>query len=236
MADVANINRYNWFQLLPPELDRKLRNEMVYIDLDSKSLLFEKGTPTKGIYLIEAGNIKCSTATPAGKEVVVGVFGKMSLLADAETFCNEPHVYSASALKKSRVGLLKKHRFEKLRLEHPEIGERIIQMISLRLTRTIQLMEDTIGYDVPQRLARQIDRLSRVHFDHANNPDEKAELIVNIGQETLAAMIGAATQTTNRILKQWEAQGLIKVNYGNISIYDLAALLEFAKGKDINDE
>src|SRR5262249_8206905 len=43
-------------------------------------------------------------------------------------------------------------------------------------------------------------------------------------QEVLASMVGASRQAVNRKLKEFEAQGLVKLQYGRLSILNAAGL------------
>ncbi|WP_153565769.1 helix-turn-helix domain-containing protein, partial [Pseudomonas aeruginosa] len=46
----------------------------------------------------------------------------------------------------------------------------------------------------------------------------------HLPQEQLALMLSLSRQTTNQILKDLEAQGILQLSYGGIEILDLAGL------------
>ncbi len=48
--------------------------------------------------------------------------------------------------------------------------------------------------------------------------------VLAVTQQELALMIGASRQTTNEILKELEAQGILRVQRGGMEIVDLPAL------------
>ena len=48
--------------------------------------------------------------------------------------------------------------------------------------------------------------------------------IIKVQQQQLALMVSVSRQTTNQILKKMEAQGLIKLSYGEIEILDIENL------------
>ncbi|MOA68038.1 hypothetical protein D3C78_1954700 [compost metagenome] len=55
--------------------------------------------------------------------------------------------------------------------------------------------------------------------------------VIQLAQEQLAMMLAVSRQTTNQILKDLEAQGALRLNYGEIEILDLALLQRAAQGK-----
>ncbi|MNY81824.1 hypothetical protein D3C86_2235990 [compost metagenome] len=52
-----------------------------------------------------------------------------------------------------------------------------------------------------------------------------------MAQEQLAMMLSLSRQTTNQILKDLEAQGALRLTYGEIEILDLDLLQHAAQGK-----
>ncbi|MCY1522634.1 Crp-like helix-turn-helix domain protein [compost metagenome] len=55
--------------------------------------------------------------------------------------------------------------------------------------------------------------------------------VIQLAQEQLAMMLALSRQTTNQILKDLEAQGALRLTYGEIEILDLDLLQHAAQGK-----
>ncbi|MCY1502680.1 Crp-like helix-turn-helix domain protein [compost metagenome] len=55
--------------------------------------------------------------------------------------------------------------------------------------------------------------------------------VIQLAQEQLAMMLAISRQTTNQILKELEAQGALRLTYGEIEILDLECLKRAAGGK-----
>jgi len=58
---------------------------------------------------------------------------------------------------------------------------------------------------------------------------KRYELDIFMQQEDIATMVGARREWVNRILKEWNKQGLIEYKHGKITILDLP---EFEKERD----
>lgn len=54
--------------------------------------------------------------------------------------------------------------------------------------------------------------------------------VIQLAQEQLALMLSLSRQTTNQIFKELEAQGLLRLTYGEIEILDLECLRQAAQG------
>jgi CRP-like cAMP-binding protein len=55
--------------------------------------------------------------------------------------------------------------------------------------------------------------------------------VIQLAQEQLAMMLALSRQTTNQILKELEAQGALRLTYGEIEILALECLKRAAAGK-----
>jgi CRP-like cAMP-binding protein len=53
--------------------------------------------------------------------------------------------------------------------------------------------------------------------------------VLHLPQEQLALMLAISRQTTNQILKELEAQGIVRLTYGEIEILDLPRLRQAAQ-------
>jgi CRP-like cAMP-binding protein len=73
------------------------------------------------------------------------------------------------------------------------------------------------------RLAR---RLLLIAENYGEGEPRRA---LHLPQEQLALMLAISRQTTNQILKELEAQGIVRLTYGEIEILDLPRLRQAAQ-------
>ena len=82
----------------------------------------------------------------------------------------------------------------------------------------MDMFAEALTMSLPSRLAHVV--LAVTESDAAT-PNEHHRMT----QEALAAMTGASRQTVNRILRQWEKEGLVSIAYARLSVRDHARLL-----------
>lgn len=93
------------------------------------------------------------------------------------------------------------------------------------LRRTTDLVEELHFLDLPARLAARLVRLAR----EADSGSDRVELDWPYTQRDLAAMIGGARQSVNRVLGELVADGLIEITGDRLLIPDVDALEAIAR-------
>lgn len=82
---------------------------------------------------------------------------------------------------------------------------------------------DQLSGALSRRLAATIDRLAQI-YDYDNNQKTRLRL----SQDDLAAMLQVSRGALNREIRAFEANGLIRVEYGNCVVLDMPALRKLA--------
>jgi CRP-like cAMP-binding protein len=79
-----------------------------------------------------------------------------------------------------------------------------------------------------ERLASQLHILASAAGKRETSDEESETYSLFVRQDDLANMLGVARQSINRILKEWEAVGLVKLTYGGLAVTDMPGLLKIA--------
>ncbi|MCM0000737.1 MAG: helix-turn-helix domain-containing protein, partial [Erythrobacter sp.] len=79
-------------------------------------------------------------------------------------------------------------------------------------------MDDTVLLPLPERLARIIVQMIDAGGKAGDAP------VLRFSQEEAAHMLGASRQTVNRVLKEWEAAGIVRLSYRTLTLADLTAI------------
>ena len=88
-------------------------------------------------------------------------------------------------------------------------------MLTPQFLITFAVLEELSLLPAAPRLAR---RLLMIAEGYGESATAKREL--HLPQDQLAAMLSLSRQTTNQILKELEAQGILRLSYGGIEILD----------------
>jgi CRP/FNR family transcriptional regulator, cyclic AMP receptor protein len=119
------------------------------------------------------------------------------------------------------LGVLSRADFCNLWRSHPEFSQAIAWILSQRSRRLYQIYEGVSLAALSRRMAGRLCTLARtvgqerngaVHFD------------MRLTQEDIGSLCAGSRQSVNKILKQWQMEGVIDVAYGSLVIKQLPEL------------
>jgi len=93
------------------------------------------------------------------------------------------------------------------------------------------VLEDAAVLPIAVRLARRLLSMAEGYGEW----HDRQTRVVEVKQEQLALMLSTSRQTANQVLKRLEAQGVIRLTYGEIEIVDHEALRKAANPADPDD-
>jgi CRP-like cAMP-binding protein len=139
-------------------------------------------------------------------------FGEGSVLK------NEARRYDLVALRDSRIAMMDRTTFFWLFENSVGFNRFLVRQLNERLGQFIGLVEHGRTLDATARLARGIASL----FNPILYPETARHL--EITQEEIGALTGISRQNANRCLKTLEQQGLLRLEYGGVTIIELERL------------
>ncbi|ADI13775.1 Crp/Fnr family transcriptional regulator [Truepera radiovictrix] len=175
-------------------------------DLAKGDALYYAGDEASTIYRVTEGLFKLSIDLPSGRERVIGVSGPGDFIG---ALTPAPHyAENAEALSpKVRVLVIPKEDAPKLHGElHKATGAQLLQLKDA--------LEDT-DLPVGARLARTLLRLGH-RFGHTTAAG-RVQLTLPLTHDHLAAMIGAARETTTAALSEMRERGALSGTRGQYS-------------------
>lgn len=226
MAVTSNLDRGD----LSPQLESLLRDSARPLALRKNEMLFAHGSPPNALYCVERGLVRLSVTASSGREAVLSVvepgrwFGEASLLTDT------PHDYNARAVADSvllRVPAAEFHDIVDLR---PSFLLEFARLVSMRYKWALQRIDATTLQSFPVRLAQRLLN-ARQLLSHASAQER---CVLRLSQEDLSHMLGVSRQSVNRQLKEWEAHGWLRLEYGRITLLDTAELERLVRANDLS--
>src|SRR5215210_2746137 len=204
--------------------DRHLeQGQMLYLPEDSSERLF----------MLQKGKIRIFRTTPDGRELTLAivesgtVFGEMSLtgqqLQGAYTQAMEP----------SEVSTMAREDLEHLVLEKPEVGLKIMQLLSERLRRYETRLEDAHMKDVHSRLASIIVLLTE---SEGVRTGAGYRIPAHYTHQHLGTMIGTNREAVTRAFGVLQDEGVVELRRRLIYIPDLQALKRVSEYGDTQEE
>ena len=222
MPSLASLLRASpWARALSPADLGRVEAETVTRNCAPGSLVCRKGEPVEAWIGVIDGLVKMTNVSPDGKPTsFVGVgpggwFGEGSLLKD------EPRRYDIVALRDSRIAYMPKATFMALLDESVAFNRYLLLQLNERLGQFIGLVEHDRLLGPDARLARGLAAL----FNPQLYPGSRSTL--PISQEELGQLVGLSRQRVNQSLQVLEQQGLLRVDYGAVTVLDLPRLRDY---------
>jgi CRP-like cAMP-binding protein len=122
-----------------------------------------------------------------------------------------PLPYTGRAVSEVTCLFLSRRDFEELLATHPAIARRWLSSVAQRLAASQARILALLGGSLTAQTASLL-------------AEEAVDRRVELPQRTLAAMLGVARPSLNKILKELERDGLIKISYSTVEVLDLAGL------------
>jgi CRP-like cAMP-binding protein len=183
--------------------------------------VFVKGDPGETCFLVLSGRIRICSFSPEGRISVLDIvaageiFGEMALLDEGQRSTD------ADALEDSELLIMRRRDILPLLSRYPPASMALLRLLSSRLRRTTDQLEDFAWLSLAARLAKRLLALS------AAGGSSSGELaVVSLPQGALAGMVGASRQAVNKQLRCWEEGGLICLKRGAIVVVDRARLAQ----------
>jgi len=210
-----------WTKSLSAEQRARIEAETVVKDVAAGAYVCRKGDPVESWIGIVHGLVKMTSVSPEGKTTTFlgvaggGWFGEGSLLKD------QTRKYDIVALRATRLAFMPKATFEWLLGTDIAFNRFLLVQLNERLAQFIAMVETQRLLEPDARVARSIAAL----FNPVLYPAMASQ--VQISQEEIGYLSGVSRQRVNQALHVLESAGLLKVEYGGLSILDLEGLRRF---------
>ena len=157
-----------------------------------------------------------------GREVILDVLGPGEVFGELALLDGEPRSADAVTVEHTELLLLQRDEFVRFLHARPEVAINLLGVLSRRIRRDTQLVQDAAFLDVPARLARTILRLAEPGEDGRPRTPQ-------LTQSDLAAVAGTTRETLNKWLGFFADQGLIQWKDSRVVVLD-ADRLRVVKG------
>ncbi|GAB3545431.1 Crp/Fnr family transcriptional regulator [Noviherbaspirillum agri] len=210
-----------WAQSLTREQMARIEADMVERAVPVGGYVCRKGESVDHWIGVIDGLVKMSCVSPEGKAITfTGVLGG-SWYGEGSLLKTTPRQYDVIALRDTRLALMPRATFQWLLDTSIGFNRFVMTQLNERLGMFISLVEFDRMLDTTGRLARCLAAL----FNPQLNPGISPKL--KISQEEIGYLCGASRQRVNGSLKVLEKAGLVKAEYGGVTVLDLDGLRRY---------
>ncbi|MEP7023056.1 MAG: Crp/Fnr family transcriptional regulator [Actinomycetota bacterium] len=173
------------------------------------SVLFGGGQAS-GVWIVRDGRIELSVGS-GRRRAVVQLLRPGDVDGDIQLLLEMPLPYTGRALSEVTCLFLAREDFEELLATRPAIARRWLSSVAQRLAASQARILALLGGSLAAQAAGLL-------------AEEAMDGRVELPQRTLAAMLGVQRPSLNKVLKDLERDGLIRISYAAIEILDRARL------------
>jgi CRP-like cAMP-binding protein len=202
---------------------RALAQRAVEKHYDAGDMLFWEGEPCAGIFLIAQGSVKIFKTAPSGREMMLALETAPSTVAELPLFDGGPYPASVRAVDRVVSYFINKADFQSVCREFPDVALKVLAVVGHRLRHLVMMVESMTFGSVTQRLARLL-------LDAGRQAGADAFPLPLTHQE-MASRLGTVREVVSRNLARFRAQGLIRIEAGQLAIVDRAGLEREAEGQ-----
>ena len=176
---------------------------------------------SEALFMLKRGRVRIYKVTPDGWEFTLAMveagtmFGEMALTAQR---LREAY---AEATEPSDICVLKREDLERLVRGNPDVGLRMIRVLSERLRLCESRLEDIGLKDIPARLAKLILQLAE---GEGVMTSEGPRIPTHYTHRQLATMIGASRESVTRAFTRLRRAGAVELRRRRIYVKDVAVL------------
>jgi CRP-like cAMP-binding protein len=182
-------------------------------------VIFHEGDPGDTLHLVAKGHVAIRVTTPLGDVATVRVLRAPEFFGELAVVSPAPRNATATAIDAAETLALHRDDFDAVRDAHPAMERVLVEALVTEVRRLAAQLLDALYVPVEKRVWRRLAELAQV-FDNGTIP---------LTQEDLAQVVGTTRPTVNRVLRDGEADGVVKIGRGRVEITDLGVLARRAR-------
>ncbi len=198
-------------EVLAPIADRTVIRKV-----PQSRLVFRKGDPCEGLFVVVKGRVRVYRANAEGKEQVIHDQGPGDTLAEVPLFDGGPYPAHARAEEDSELLFLPRAEFQAAYRAEPEIAHAVILELGRRLRKAVRLIEKISLRDVTARVGLTL-------LEYAQGPAESSDevsdtFILPVSQAQMAESLATTRESVARALRALREEGLIEQRGASVRI------------------
>jgi CRP-like cAMP-binding protein len=188
-------------------------------------VVFHQDDPADTLHLVAKGRFAVRVSTQLGDTAILRVmgpgemFGELSLLGDEESRRSA----TVAALEPGETLSVHQLDFDRLRRTHPETANVMIAILAGQVQRLSRHLLEALYVSADKRVLRRLVELAEI-YGIEEDGTQTEPVVVPLTQDDLAGLAGTSRATVNRVLREQEERGSLKLGRGRTTISDVKAL------------
>jgi CRP/FNR family transcriptional regulator, dissimilatory nitrate respiration regulator len=214
------------------------------IFLPAGQVLFRRGTPSTGFYMVREGRMQLSVSNSEGVVKVIEILSPGSAFGHAVMFLREPYPVDATALADTHLIFVPVRAVDRILDEDPSMARIMLASMAKRLQSKVQDITMLSLQSATQRIvAFVLGAVGAGSYDlggegSATTETARAEahaasIELPALKQVLASRLGMTPETFSRAMRTLTAAGLVAVEGSTLRVPDVAALDAYSRSQSI---
>ncbi|MBI2842353.1 MAG: Crp/Fnr family transcriptional regulator [Armatimonadetes bacterium] len=198
---------------------------------DRHQYILFQGMPPYALMIIQEGYVKIVKESGQGKEILVELLGPGDVIDAVAIIEGRPHLATACAMDRTTLLVLPRNEFLSIIEHNPKVAVQALIAVGDRLRHAYEVLQRLAARRIEPRIANVLLMLAgRAADDSA----ERVVLQMRLTRKDIADMVGAAPETTIRIMSRWEKAGIVvRDNNNYIAIEKVSQLRRIALEENV---
>jgi CRP/FNR family transcriptional regulator, cyclic AMP receptor protein len=206
------MNQYGKYTVEPESILARFNGGRSEAKYRTNQLVYSQADPADCVFYVQAGRIKLTVVSEAGKEAIAAILLPGSFCGEECLTGHKLRLTTVTALTECVLVRLAKASIIRALHDDPEFSELFTTYLMERNIRMQGDLVDQLLNSTEKRLARLL--LILANYGKEDRPDP---IVPKINQETIAEMIGASRTRVNFFLNKFRELGFIEYN-GDIKV------------------
>ena len=174
------------------------------------------------MHLVVKGRFDFRITTTHGDVVALAIRGPGETFGELAVVTGTERSATVSALEPGETLVLRGSELRRLARDHATVGEVLVRVLAEHVALLSERLVEAYTVDAETRVARRVLELGRVY---GGSPPVTIPLI----QEEIAALAGASRATVNRVLREAENRGVVRLSRGKTTLLDESGMARLAR-------
>jgi CRP/FNR family transcriptional regulator len=205
------------FRRLEDDDRRRIAEVTLVRHFERGEALFSEGDAPEAFCVVTSGRVKVFKMTPAGKDIILEVFGPGDPLGAVAVYEGRPYPASASAMEPTSCVLIPRQAFFALLERHPSLVRGLLAGLTMRLMELTNRIAEMSGGRVEPRFARLFLKLAQ---EQGRRERGGTFIPAPLSRQELADLTGTTTETCIRIMSRWGKSGVVRTEKDGFVVLD----------------
>lgn len=184
-------------------------------------VIFHREDVGQVLYVITEGKVNICLLSPDGQAISLVVLGKSDCFGELAILDGLPRSTDAMALERVACYTLDRSAIHSTILKNPRFAIKVLELLSWRLRKTDDKVEDLVVLDVYGRVAKKLLDLAR---EHGVTTENGTRIDLRLTQQDLASMVGASRESVNKVLGYLTEKGYMSSDKHKITVHRINEL------------